>query len=116
MLATDRQTLEGHRELRLRGGHWLKSLREQVGLSQRQLAAAVGIDTYSFVSQLEAGRGRVPSDRYESWAQAVGMPTAEFVRTLMRFYEPNTYKILFGSAAEVVAPVESDTKVLADCE
>jgi transcriptional regulator with XRE-family HTH domain len=116
MLAVDRQSLEEHRELRLQGGRWLKSVREQANLSQRQLAAAVGIDTYSFVSQLEAGRGRVPSDRYQSWAKAVGMPAAEFVRTLMRFYEPNTYEILFGSSAEPEAPVKSDTKLLADCD
>lgn len=47
-------------ELRREGGRFLKDLREKQGLSQRQLAALVGAEYYTFISQLETGRGRVP--------------------------------------------------------
>ncbi len=49
-------------ELRREGGRWLKEKREQANLSQRQLAAKVGAEYYTLISQLETGRGRVASD------------------------------------------------------
>ena len=82
--------------LRREGGRWLKQCREEAGLSQRQLAEAVGAEYYTFISQLETGRGRIPPDRYQVWAQALKIPAREFVRNLLRFYDPVTYKILFG--------------------
>lgn len=83
-------------ELRREGGQWLRELREQAGLSQRALAEKVGLDYYTFVSQIEAGRGRIPPDRYRAWATALGMEPATFVKSILRFYEPTTYDILFS--------------------
>lgn len=91
------------RELRRAAGRWLKSLREARGLSQRQLAEKVGVDYYTFISQLEAGRGRVPPERYETWAAALGVESKEFVKGLMRFYDPITYQILFGDTEDAAA-------------
>ncbi len=81
--------------LRREGGRWLKELREAVGLSQRQLANNVGADYYTFISQLETGRGRIPPDRYSDWAKALGVNDKEFVREILRFYYPITHAILF---------------------
>lgn len=83
-------------ELRRMAGVWLKELREKRGLSQRQLAQLVGEKYYTFISQLETGRGRIPPDRYRDWADALGVDAAEFVKTLMQYYDPVTYGILFG--------------------
>lgn len=83
-------------ELRREGGRYLKELREAQGLSQRQLAALVGAEYYTFISQLETGRGRIPPDRYRAWAEALAIEPSEFVRNVMRFYDPITYEILFG--------------------
>ncbi|WP_336485516.1 helix-turn-helix domain-containing protein [Methylobacterium nigriterrae] len=84
--------------LRREGGRWLRELREARGLSQRQLAALIGAEYYTFVSQLETGRGRIPPDRYRIWAEALGLDAAEFVQTLMQFYDPVTHEILFGES------------------
>lgn len=84
--------------LRREAGRWLKELREKRNLTQRQLAELVGIDYYTFVSQLEVGRGRIPPDRYEVWAKAVGVDPVFFVKNLLRFYDPETYRLLFGEA------------------
>ena len=81
--------------LRLAGGAWLKSLREDAQLSQRELADKVGISYYTFVSQLENGRGRLPPDRYEIWAEALNVEPKIFIRELMRFYDPVTHRLLF---------------------
>ena len=83
--------------LRREGGRWLKERREEAGLSQRQLAAKVGADYYTFISQLETGRGRIPPDRYRDWAEALGVPPRDFVRELLQFYDPITYDILFSA-------------------
>jgi transcriptional regulator with XRE-family HTH domain len=84
-------------------GSWLKRLREARGLSQRDLAKLVGAEYYTFISQLETGRGRIPPDRYCDWAEALGVSPKEFVRTLMRFYDPVTYAILFDDV-----PLDAD--------
>lgn len=81
--------------LRREAGAWLRGMREDRGLSQRDLATLVGVDYYTFISQIEAGRGRIPPDRYEAWAEALGTETSLFVRKLMRFYDPVTYGLLF---------------------
>lgn len=89
-------------KLRREAGKWLKSLREGQGFSQRQLADKVGVDYYTFISQLEAGRGRIPPARYVQWAEALGLDAKDFVRELMRYYDPVTHDILFaeGEAAQ----------------
>ena len=96
---------EAVQELRREGGRYVRELREAAGLSQRQLAAKIGLDFYTFVSQIETGRGRIPPDSYRTWAEALGIDVRTFVQDLMRFYDPVTHGILFGDAAE--APVEA---------
>ena len=61
--------------LRQQAGTWLKSLREKRGLSQRQLASFVKVDYYTFISQIESGKGRVPPDRLMEWADGGRSPT-----------------------------------------
>jgi transcriptional regulator with XRE-family HTH domain len=84
-------------ELRKDGGQWLKSLREAKGLSQRKLADLIGTDYYTFISQLETGRGRIPPDRYRVWSEALGFDEREFVKNVLKFYDPITFEILFGN-------------------
>jgi len=87
-------------KLRNQAGFWLRELREKRGLSQRDLAERVGAEYYTFISQLENGRGRIPPDRYLVWAEALGVEPRAFVRTLMSYYDPVTYNIIFGDAPQ----------------
>lgn len=82
-------------ELRREGGRYIRELREARGLSQRQLASLIGVEFYTFVSQIETGRGRIPPDSYRIWAEALGVDVRDFVQTLMQFYDPVTHRILF---------------------
>ncbi len=88
-------TTDVNREARLAMGSWLKSLREEQDMSQRDLATALDLDYYTFISQLENGRGRIPPARYRDWAEALKVETREFVMTLLSYHEPLTYEILF---------------------
>ncbi len=88
---------------RCEGGQWLRELREARGLSQRQLADKVGVEYYTFISQLECGYGRIPPDRYRMWATALDIEARQFVRLLLHFYDSLTYQILFdGDEASMI--------------
>ena len=83
--------------LRQEAGRWLKELRESRQLTQRDVALRVGADYYTFISQIENGRGRIPPDRYADWAKALDVPVRAFVKKMMSFYDPVTFALLFGS-------------------
>ena len=51
---------EQSKRLRKVAGKYLAQLRKDADLTQRLLADAVGLDYYTFISQLECGAGRVP--------------------------------------------------------
>lgn len=95
---------EAVQELRRGGGRYVRDLREAAGLSQRQLAAKIGVEFYTFVSQIETGRGRIPPDSYQLWADALGVDVRAFVQELMRYYDPVTHGILFGDAVPAATP------------
>ena len=83
-------------ELRKQAGIWLRTRRCDLGLSQRELAQRVNMDYYTFISQIEAGRGRVPAERFREWADALEMEPREFAVNLMKYYDPFTYELIFG--------------------
>jgi transcriptional regulator with XRE-family HTH domain len=94
MYGTKPQT-EQIRRLRREGGEWLKKQREEAGLSQSQLARFVGLKHYTFVSQLETGRVRIPPEHYEAWAKALKIRADDFARAMLRYYDPVLHKLLF---------------------
>jgi len=90
---------EGAKKLRKKGGAFLKKLRTDSGLTQRELAEKAGFKYYTFISQIENGAGRIPPNLYEAYAIAVGMPSDELVKNLLMYYDPYTYRALFGPPA-----------------
>ncbi|CAH1670396.1 Helix-turn-helix protein [Hyphomicrobiales bacterium] len=96
-------------ELRRRGGRWLKALRESAGLSQRDFARLIDIEYYTFISQIEIGRGRIPTEKYAVWAKALNVDVNEFIVQVLQYYEPLIHKHLFSG--KVSAPVSSEAKV-----
>src|SRR5262245_56997287 len=89
MYNSQRRSTKLTRQLRNQSGAWLCELRKKRGLSQRELAKRVGAGYYTVISQLEAGWGRIPADRYQVWADALGVEPREFVRTLMSYSDPD---------------------------
>ena len=86
---------EGSVELRKRAGSWLRARRSELGLSQRELALRVNMEYYTFISQIEAGRGRIPPERMRDWSVALEMDPREFAITLMKYYDPYTFEMVF---------------------
>ena len=86
------------KELRRKAGAWLKERRQAAGLSQMDLAQKLGFKYYTFVSQVENGFGRVPSESMEAWANALGVAPADFARHLLSYYDPDLHRLLFGES------------------
>jgi transcriptional regulator with XRE-family HTH domain len=97
MFTHPQQGVPADEVLRLRqaAGAFIRKHREALGLSQRALAKEVGIEHYTFVSQIEGGRGRVPPTQMEDWARALQLPTRNFAIQMLRFYDPLTFNMIF---------------------
>lgn len=80
---------------RKQAGAWLKGLRGQAGLTQLELANRLGIKYYAFVSQVETGSGRVPTEKMDAWAQTLGVDPSHFAKHLLSFYEPELHRLLY---------------------
>jgi len=85
------------RDLRVHAGSWLRAHREDKNLSQRELASKIGSLYYTFISQIESGRGRIPAERYAAWAEALEIEPRAFAINMLRFYEPATHTLIFGN-------------------
>ena len=83
------------KQLRKQAGGWLKELRTAAGLSQIQLAEILGFKYYTFISQVENGFGRVPTESLEEWARALGVDPSLFARELLSYYDPELHRLLF---------------------
>ena len=83
------------KQQRKRAGDWLKGLRATAGLSQIDLAQRLDLKYYTFISQIENGFGRVPTESMEAWAKALGVDPPAFARQLLSFYDPELHRLLF---------------------
>ena len=90
-------SIETTADLRKQAGAWLRARRCELGLSQRELASRVEMEYYTFISQIEAGRGRVPAERMLDWSVALEMDPKQFAMHLMKYYDPYMYNMLFES-------------------
>ena len=86
------------KERRKKAGAWLKQARQEAGLSQIDLAQKLGFKYYTFISQVENGFGRVPSESMEAWAVALNLAPSDFARHLISYYDPDLHRLLFGEA------------------
>ena len=100
---SQRQNCDASKVLRAELGAWLKDLRLEKGFSQRDLATELNLEYYTFISQLENGRGKIPPSRYLDWASALGQNPKDFVVRLMSCYDPVTYDVLYGGQAKISA-------------
>ena len=86
------------RLLRKQAGDWLKLMRADAGLSQVDLAARLELKYYTFISQVENGFSRVPTEMMQAWATHLGLDPGIFARHLLVYYEPELHRLLFGTS------------------
>ena len=110
MTAQNESVKASNERLRVEVGQRLRQRRTTAGLSQRELADQAGFDYYTFISQIEAGRGKVPAERYEAYARAISVDPRDFAIRMLQAYENSTYKLLFP--ADALGEMERRLRVL----
>jgi DNA-binding XRE family transcriptional regulator len=69
------------------GGQWLKRLRIDRGLTQRDLAEKLNLKYYTFIGQLEIGYARLPEKMVGKYATALAIDHDEFMKAFLQYYE-----------------------------
>src|SRR5258708_9458360 len=80
------------RQLRKQAGDWLKQRRADAGLSQIDLAARLGLKYYTFISQVENGFSRVPTEIMAALAPRLGLEPPAFANPLLRYFETEFHR------------------------
>ena len=84
------------KSLRKEAGQYVKSLRVAKEMTQRDLSQRLGLDYYTFISQVENGAARVPPEGLLQWAKALDVDGSEFATKLLSYYDPYMYEAIFG--------------------
>lgn len=82
--------------MRKRFGKLLKQWREDAGLTQRDVAADLGYDYYTMVSQNERGLARVPPEDVLGWARLLRKDPKEFAKNVLYWTDPYIYAAIYG--------------------
>jgi ribosome-binding protein aMBF1 (putative translation factor) len=83
------------KEQRRAMGRLLKGLRERAGMTQNELAKAVGQEYFTFISQVEGGAAKIPAKDIGIWAKALGVNTQDLAKEALRYYDPDIFDALF---------------------
>ena len=79
----------------IKAGKYIANLRKKVdGLTQREMAKQLGIEYFTFISQVENGFARVPRAALADWARVLKVPQFTFAEELLKHYEPEIYSAL----------------------
>ena len=82
--------------LKVELGAYVRDLREKRGMTQADLAKAVGMTYYTAISAIEVGRNVVPPERYHAFAEALGVNPRTFGRTVLRLTNPWLFAMLYA--------------------
>lgn len=85
------RTTKDARILRALAGDHVKKIRIAQEMTQRDLAVALNLKYYTFISQLENGQGRLPPNLTVRTAIALNQDPKEFALKMLSFYDPHTF-------------------------
>ena len=76
-------------------GEWLRELREERGMTQKEVAARLGTSPAN-LSRMENGADHIPRERVAQFAEIFGIDVDTFSRTVLLFKDPWMFEGLFG--------------------
>lgn len=82
--------------LRARFGAWLKAQREEVGMTQLDVAVFMDYAYPVMVSQIERGASALPEHDVRLWAEVLRIKPEEFTKQYMYYCRPALYEGLYG--------------------
>jgi transcriptional regulator with XRE-family HTH domain len=96
---------ESTMDLKLELGRYVRELRTKRGMTQADLAKALGMQFYTAISAIELGRNTVPPERYLDFARALGVNPKTFMRHVLRLTNPWAFAILFTDQPDAATAV-----------
>ena len=72
--------------------------RQELRLSQTELAGKLGYTNVNFISMVEGGKSKVPLERSIDFAEALEIDVKWFIEQVMRDRYPKVAEVLFKSA------------------
>jgi transcriptional regulator with XRE-family HTH domain len=82
------------RLLRADAGDYIKKLRINAEMTQREFADKLNLEYYTFVSQLECGQGRLPPKLWVKAALALGQDPKVFALKMLSYYDPYAHQAI----------------------
>lgn len=76
-------------------GAFLKKRRNDLNLTQKYMGQQLALDYYTYISQMEAGKTRVPSEMIEGLAKVLKLDCSAFSKLLLAYYDPAFYKAIY---------------------
>lgn len=83
------------RDRRKRMGQIIKALREREGMTQIEMAKAVGQEYFTFISQVETGQSKIPSKDIAIWARALSVQAEALAKECLKHYDPLLFEAMF---------------------
>ncbi|WP_412771161.1 helix-turn-helix domain-containing protein [Ralstonia solanacearum] len=82
--------------MRSRFGSWIKQQREELGMTQLDVAMFMGYDYSVMVSQIERGVSAMPTGDLRMWAEVLRMKADELAKQYLYYCQPFIYECLYG--------------------
>ena len=79
--------------------------RDEVGMTQGELARALGYKNTNFISMIENGQSEVPVDRAVDIANALGIDARFFTERVLRKRHPSIANVLLGSEVRIAPSI-----------
>jgi transcriptional regulator with XRE-family HTH domain len=98
--------------LRKRFGTWLKTMREDAGKTQLDIATYLNYGYTVMVSQIERGVSALPEHDLLLWAEALNVPAAEFASRYLYYYRPYIFEALYGKDPYVIEKLSRAPKTI----
>lgn len=78
-------------------GQYIKQSRIDAGLTQKQLADALGMEYYNTISQVENDRINLPPTHWRNAANAMNLNVQEFILKCLNLMQPDMRHAVFGT-------------------
>jgi transcriptional regulator with XRE-family HTH domain len=94
--------------LRRKVGAFLRDRRQELGLTQREIATSMGYVSLNSISNLETGREGLPAKRIYAWADILQLPRDAFFRFVTGETETMETGKVSSAAATEMTKVEAE--------
>lgn len=78
-------------------GQYIKQCRQDAGLTQKQLADALGMEYYNTISQVENDRINLPPAHWRTAANVMQLNVQDFVLKCLNLMQPEMRNAVFGT-------------------